>query len=94
MTELLKQGQYQPLSVEKQMVILYSATNGFVDNIPIEALGRYERELYSFIDSKHPQVWTELKAKAANGKEWDNLVAQMRKVLTEFGKQFAAEVKA
>jgi F-type H+/Na+-transporting ATPase subunit alpha len=94
LTELLKQGQYQPLSVEKQVVILFAATNGYVDNTPIEALGRYERELYSFIDSKHPELWKELQSKGNNSKEWDNLVGQMRKVLAEFGKQFAPEVKA
>jgi F-type H+/Na+-transporting ATPase subunit alpha len=94
LTELLKQGQFQPLVVEKQVVILYAATNGYVDSLPIESLGRYERELYSFIDSKHPQLWKELQEKGNNGKEWDNLVAQMRKVLAEFGKQFAPDVKA
>ncbi len=94
LTELLKQGQYAPLAVEKQVVILYAATNGYVDNIPVEALSRYERELYSFIDSKHPQVWTELRAKGNNKKEWDGLVALIRKALGDFGKQFAPDVKA
>jgi F-type H+-transporting ATPase subunit alpha len=93
LTDLLKQGQYQPLPVEKQVLILYAASNGYVDNIPIEALGRYERELYSFVDARHPQLWAELEAKGNSGKEWEGLTAQMRKVLIEFGKQFAAEVK-
>ena len=53
MTELLKQGQYQPLPVEKQVLILFAVTNGFADALPIEALGRYERELYAFIDARH-----------------------------------------
>ncbi len=94
LTELLKQGQYAPLSVERQIVILYAATNGYIDALPIESLTRYERELFSFIDAKHPTVWKELQAKGNNGKEWDNLVAQLRKVLAEFGKQFAPEVKS
>jgi F-type H+-transporting ATPase subunit alpha len=94
LTELLKQGQYQPLSVERQVVILFAATNGYIDALPIEALGRYERELYSFIDSKHPQLWTELKAKGNSGKEWDGLVVLIKKALGEFGKQFAPDVKA
>jgi F-type H+/Na+-transporting ATPase subunit alpha len=93
LTDLLKQGQYQPLPVEKQVLILYAASNGYVDNIPIEALGRYERELYSFVDARHPQLWAELEAKGNSGKEWEGLTAQMRKVLIEFGRQFAAEVK-
>src|SRR5687767_2506974 len=95
LTELLKQGQYTPLPVEKQVLILYAATNGYVDNIPIEALGRYERELYSFVDSKHPTVWSELRAKGNNSKAWDaELVPLLRKVVGEFGKQFAPDVKA
>src|SRR3989440_3691737 len=55
MVELLKQGLHQPLPVEKQVLILFAGTNGFIDNLPIEALGRYERELYSFIDARHPE---------------------------------------
>jgi F-type H+/Na+-transporting ATPase subunit alpha len=95
LTELLKQGQYNPLAVEKQVVLLYAATNGYVDNIPVEALGRYERELYSFVDSKHPTVWSELRAKGNNSKAWDaELVPLLRKVVGEFGKQFAPDVKA
>jgi F-type H+/Na+-transporting ATPase subunit alpha len=95
LTELLKQGQYQPLPVEKQVVILYAASNGYVDNIPIESLLRYERELYSFIDTKYPTLWSELRAKGNNGKAWDtDLVPLLRKVVGEFGKQFAPDVKA
>jgi F-type H+/Na+-transporting ATPase subunit alpha len=94
LTELLKQLQFQPLSVEKQVVILYAATNGYIDALPIESLSRYERELFSFIDGKHADLWSELKAKGNNGKEWDNLVGIMKKVLAEFGKQFAPDVKA
>src|SRR3954469_186813 len=49
MTELLKQGQYQPQTVERQVLILFAVTNGFVDTIPIDALLRYERELFGFV---------------------------------------------
>jgi F-type H+-transporting ATPase subunit alpha len=94
LTELLKQPQYRPLSVERQVVVLYAATNGYIDALPIESLTRYERELLSFIDAKHPQLWTELQSKGNKGKEWDNLVVQIKAVLTEFGKQFAPDVKA
>ena len=56
MVELLKQGQYQPLSVEKQILIIYAGTNGFVDELPLSALKKYEQELYSFIEAKHPDI--------------------------------------
>jgi F-type H+/Na+-transporting ATPase subunit alpha len=93
LTELLKQSQYQPLGVERQVLILFAATNGYVDALPIETLARYERELYSFVDARHPGLWADLREKGNNGKEWDGLVAQMRKVLAEFGKQFAPDAK-
>src|SRR5438445_10170132 len=61
MTELLKQGQYQPLSVEKQVLILFAVTNGFADALPIETLSRYERELYAFVEARHGELWNELR---------------------------------
>src|SRR5690349_4295235 len=86
MTEVLKQGQYQPVPVEKQVLILFSVTNGFTDPLPIDSIGRYERELYAFVDARHPALWTELKTKGNDGKAWDGLVTRMRAVLGEFGK--------
>src|SRR5437667_7930943 len=77
MTELLKQGQYAPLAVERQVLILFAVTNGFLDVLPVESLGRYERELYAFIDSRQGAVWTELREKGNNAKAWDTLSATM-----------------
>ena len=94
MTELLKQGQYAPLPVEKQVLILFAVTNGFTDSLPIESLGRYERELYAFIDARRGDVWTELKEKGNNGKAWDALSATMKAALGEFGKEFAPDAQA
>jgi F-type H+-transporting ATPase subunit alpha len=94
MTELLKQGQYAPLPVEKQVLILFAVTNGFTDALPIDALGRYERELYAFVDARHPEVWTELKDKGNNGKAWDALSTTMKTALAGFGKEFAPDAQA
>ena len=94
MTELLKQGQYQPLPVERQVLILFAVTNGFADALPIESLGRYERELFAFVDNRHTELWTELRTKGTDGKQWDGLVTRMKGVLGEFGNTFAPEVKA
>src|SRR5882757_5559554 len=88
MTELLKQGQYAPLPVEKQVLILFAVTNGFTDALPIEALGRYERELYAFVDSRQPAVWTELQDKGNNGKAWDALSGTLKTALGAFAKEF------
>jgi len=81
LVELLKQGQYQPLPVEKQILIIYAGTNGFVDELPLNALKKYERELNSFIESKHPDIFADiLKKRELDG----DLRAKMNKALQEF----------
>jgi F-type H+-transporting ATPase subunit alpha len=94
MTELLKQGLHQPQPVEKQVLVIYAGTNGFIDSLPIEAIGRYERELFAFVDARHPQLWEEMRSKGNSGKEYDALAARMKAVLQEFGKEFAVDAKA
>lgn len=63
LVEILKQGQYKPLPVEKQILIIYAATNGFVDVYPVSALKKYEDELYTFFDTRHPELVRELREK-------------------------------
>jgi F-type H+-transporting ATPase subunit alpha len=92
-TELLKQGQYVPLPVEKQILILFAATNGFIDSLPVESLGRYERELYAFADTQKRDFLKELAQKGSDGKAFDGLAEKMRAVLTEFGKIFNPQAK-
>jgi F-type H+-transporting ATPase subunit alpha len=65
LTELLKQGQYEPLPVEKQVVLVYAGTKGYADRLPIEALREYERELFRHIDEKHPEIWSAIREKKA-----------------------------
>jgi F-type H+-transporting ATPase subunit alpha len=87
LTELLKQGQYVPLPVEKQVVIIYAGTNGFVDKLPVDSLREYEQELYRFIDEKHPDFWTEIREKKEIG---DDLKKKLDKALKKFTKNFVA----
>ncbi len=63
MTELLKQGQYQPLPVERQVLIIYAAVNGHIDKLPVDAIRQFERELFSFVDDKHEDVWSQIREK-------------------------------
>jgi len=87
LVELLKQGQYQPLSVEKQIVIIYAGTNGFIDDLPLNALKKYEQELYSFIESRYPDIFADiLKKRELDG----DLRAEMNKALGEFKGIFKA----
>ncbi|HEX9202462.1 MAG TPA: F0F1 ATP synthase subunit alpha, partial [Vicinamibacteria bacterium] len=53
-TEILKQNQYEPLPVEKQIAIIFAATNGYLDEVPVPECRRYEKELYSFLEARHP----------------------------------------
>ena len=87
LVELLKQGQYQPLSVEQQVVIIYAGTNGFVDELPVASLKKYEQEVFSFISSKHPDVFADILEK----RELDgDLRAKLNQVLGEFKGVFKA----
>ena len=87
LVELLKQDQYVPLAVEKQVMIIYAGTNGFVDKLPVESLREFEVELYRYIDDKHPDVWQEIREK----KEVDDeLKKKVDKLLKTFAKQFVA----
>jgi F-type H+/Na+-transporting ATPase subunit alpha len=81
LVELLKQGQYEPLSVEKQVLIIFAGTNGFIDDLPLTAIKKYEQELFSFVESKYPDVCADILKK----REMDaDLRAKTTKVLEEF----------
>ncbi len=53
LVEILKQGQYQPLPVEKQIVIIFAGTKGYLDDLPVEQCRKFEEELYRFVDNAH-----------------------------------------
>ncbi|RMG88048.1 MAG: F0F1 ATP synthase subunit alpha, partial [Candidatus Dadabacteria bacterium] len=88
LVEILKQGQYAPLPVEKQVLIIYAATNGWVDKYEVAQLQRYEEQLYSFFDTKRPDVLEELRTKKALD---DELKTKIDEALAEFDKVFVAE---
>ncbi|MEO8797478.1 MAG: F0F1 ATP synthase subunit alpha, partial [Polyangiaceae bacterium] len=85
LVEILKQGQYVPLPVEKQIVIIYAATKGYVDGLPTGKLGAYEKELYSYIEGKHPEIFEGIRTKKVIDKE---LEATLKKALDTFTKAF------
>jgi F-type H+/Na+-transporting ATPase subunit alpha len=87
LVELLKQGQYVPLPVEKQVVIVYAGTAGYTDKLPVESLKGFEQDLYRYIDEKHPELWTDIKAKR---EITDDIKKLLDKVLKTFVKKFAA----
>ncbi len=85
LVEILKQPQYQPLPLEKQVSIIYAGTKGFLDNLPTNVLAKYEAGLYQFIDSRYPEIFTEIADKRTIGDELD---AKLQKALTEYGEEF------
>jgi F-type H+-transporting ATPase subunit alpha len=90
MVELLKQGQYQPLPVERQILVLYAGLNGFLDQLAIGDIGRWEREIYSWMESRRPDVLTTIRTKCNDGKAFNELTEMMKSALGEYNKEFAA----
>ncbi len=84
LVEALKQGQYDPLPVEKQILIIYAVTNGFVDDYPVEKVKDYEKELYIFMETKHKDILEAIKkTKEIN----DDLADKIKKALQQLRDQ-------
>ncbi|MGH9414264.1 MAG: F0F1 ATP synthase subunit alpha [Terriglobales bacterium] len=91
MVELLKQDQYSPLPVEKQVLAIFAATQGYLDDLKIEQVRPFEAALYQFLDNANPGLITELGQKKTLD---DDLKAKIRKVLDEAKQRFLTEEKA
>ena len=87
LVEILKQPQYKPLPMEKQVTIIFAGTKGFLDKFPVNTLADYEQELYSYIEANEPSIFTELHEKQVISPE---LEERMKKTLATFGETFKA----
>ncbi len=85
LVEILKQPQYQPVAVEKQVAIIYAATKGFLDNVPVEHVRRYEEELHRFLESRYPTLLGSIAEKKTLD---DEVKGGLEAALKEFGQQF------
>ena len=94
LVELLKQGQYQPLPVEKQILVLFGGMNGFIDQLPVSAIQRWEREMYQFMETRRTDVLPTIRQKCTDGKAFNELSDLMKSALTEFNKEFVVEKAA
>jgi F-type H+-transporting ATPase subunit alpha len=63
LVEALKQGQYEPVPVEKQILIIFAVSNGYLDDYPVESVRKYEKEMNTFLDSKYPELLGEIRTK-------------------------------
>jgi len=88
LTEVLKQGQYRPVPVEKQILIIFAGTNAYLDDLPVEICRKFEEELYQFAENARPAVLKEIREKK---KIEDDLRAEVHELLKEFKQRFVAE---
>ena len=91
LTELLKQGQFSPLPVEKQILTLYSGTGGYVDDLSLGQIRKFEEELYRFLDNAHQPLLAEIREKKSLD---DTLRGKIDAVLKEFKQRFLADHSA
>ena len=90
MVEILKQGQYSPVPVQKQILIIYAGTNGVLDDLPVEQCRPFEEGLYRFVENAHPGLLPEIAQKKALD---DDLKAKMNAAIKEFKDRFVQEHK-
>ncbi len=90
-TEILKQPQYSPLPVEKQVMITYAATHGYLDDVPAEQVGTWENEFYRFMDANHPEIGEEIVEKSVKARNnmSEDLLKSLNAAIEEFKKTAA-----
>jgi F-type H+-transporting ATPase subunit alpha len=88
LVELLKQPQFQPMSLGEQVTILFAGTRGFLDKYPVDKLKTYEPQLLNFVKTKYPEIMKEIDDKKIISPE---LEKKMKEVLTEFDAVYVAE---
>ena len=86
MVEVLKQGPYSPLPIEKQVLIIFAGTKGYLSDIPASEVTRFEAELYPFVEAKYSEVLDTIRTKKMVDKETEEL---LNKVLEEFKTVFS-----
>ena len=91
LTEILKQGQYQPLPFSKQILIIFAGTQGLLDDMPIDQLRDFEKGLNSYIETSTPGILQAIEDKKILD---DDLKASMTKVIKEYKERFASEHQA
>lgn len=90
LVEILKQGQYRPYSVEKQVAVIYAGTNGYMDEIPVSEVSRYEKELLETIEMKHKGI---LESILETKDLTEDNTTRLKKVLEDFTNSFKVSIK-
>ncbi|MBW1897492.1 MAG: F0F1 ATP synthase subunit alpha [Deltaproteobacteria bacterium] len=90
LVEILKQPQYQPLPLEKQIVILYAGAKGYLDKYPKDVVAKYEAGLYTFVESRFSELFDAIKEKR---ELTDDIEAIMKKMLEAYDEEFKDTIK-
>ena len=90
-TEILKQPQYQPVPVEKQVMIIYTATHGYLDDVPVDLVSPWETSFYRFMDTSHPEIGEEIVEKSVKARNTmsEDLLKRLNAAIEEFKKTAA-----
>jgi F-type H+-transporting ATPase subunit alpha len=86
MVELLKQPPNKPVPVEKQVAIIYAGVNGYLDDIPVEAVQKFEQEFYVFLDNEHPEILEMIRTEKQLN---DEIKAKLNDAIKEFKQKVA-----
>jgi len=86
LTEILKQPQYRPVPVEKQVMIIFAATNGYLDSTPVDKVGEWEAAFYRYMDANHPEIGQEIVEHSVKEKNKMSreLLDQLKAAIEEF----------
>ncbi len=85
MMEILKQGQYRPMPVQDQVMVIFTAVNGYLDDLPVDAISKFEEDFLKYMHSTHPEIGNEIAEKGAMS---DELIEKLKAAIIEFKKLF------
>ncbi len=85
MVEILKQGQHETLPVSKQVLIIYAGTNGYLDDLPLASIKKFEAEFFNYIDKQHPDIAIEIETKHVLS---EDLMLKMNNIIATFKEDF------
>ncbi len=91
LVEILKQEQYVPIPVEKQIMILFAGTTGLLDEVPVEEIKQFEQEMFRFMDNNYPRIAQTIKETADLT---DDIESELRSAVEEFKKSFLSQAES
>jgi F-type H+-transporting ATPase subunit alpha len=91
LVEILKQPQYQPMAVENQVLVIWAASNGYADDVPVEEVRNFEGELLKFVQNSHPGVLQAIREKKTLT---DDILSDLKQVLSDFKETWAERASA